>query len=164
MKETEEEMPHTVITSDTNNATRVEPKDAPSGKREKFEKFRLYNTGTWNGPKRENKEAVYRQDNLHRYDSLAASLNLTQYQKERGRTALDELNLHQITGGISIDHVIFGVCTVVANDDVDDGTRYWPHPQSPNNDKTFPEVAKSLGLDRSEQMSIIQKVMERTNI
>jgi hypothetical protein len=164
MKDSQEKIPRDVVTSDTDNATRVEPKDAPPQKRHKYEKFRLYNTGMWNGSKRENKPQVRRQDDLHRYDSLAASLNLTQYQRSRGRKVLDDLDLHEATGGISIDHIIFGICVVVANDDVGDGTRYWPHPESPDNDQRFPEVAQSLGLDRSEQMSAIQKVMKRTNL
>lgn len=162
MEYTEEKEPPDVITSDTNNATKIEPKEAPPGKRRKFRRFRAYNTGTWNGPKRENKEVTRRQDNLHRYDSISSSLNLSGYQKSRGRKILDDLNIRKI--GIGVDAVIFGICAVVANDDVEDGTRYWPQPSSQDNGSSpFKDVADSLGYCWQEQMSIIKKIQSRVD-
>lgn len=162
MDNTEEELPADVITSDTENATRVEPKDAPPSKRDKFLRFRFYNTGTWNGPKRENKEVTHRQDNLHRYDAVSSSLNLTDYQKGRGRKLLDTVDFQEL--GLKIDAVIFGICVIVANADVNDGTRYWPHPKSDKNDKKFAEIADSLGMTRREQLSIVQQLRPRLDI
>lgn len=155
MKKTEETLPPEVLTSDTNNATTIPVEEAPQQKREKFRRFRAYNTGTWNGPKRENKDVTHRQDDFARYDALASSLNLTSYQKKRGRAVFDDLNFHLF--GSCIDKIIFGVCAVVANEDVDDGTRYWPS-RRPSDD-AFNSVGKSLGWDWKEQMAVIKKAM-----
>lgn len=154
MKHTEERQPPDVLTSDTDNATIIEPKEASPDDRAKFRRFRAYNTATWNGPKRENKELIRRQDDLHRFDSLASSLNLTDYQKSRGRGILDDFDCHAF--GYSIDHIIFGICVVIANDDVDNGTRYWP--RKGNQSGPYPRVADSLDLGWKEQMAAIKKV------
>jgi len=164
-KPEEKEVPD-VITSDTDNATTIHPKEAPPDKRAKFRRLRAYNTDLWNGPKRENKEAVYNQDDLHRYDSLASSLALTKYQKSRGRMILERFDSHKF--GQSIDHIIFGICVVVANADVESGVRYWPqHPdqvdQFGESDEHFAKVAKELGFDCGEQMSTIEKVQDQLN-
>lgn len=158
-KITEKEPPD-VVTSDTPNATEVRPDEAPPHKQYKFRKFRAYNTGTWNGPRRENKELTYRQDNLHRYDALSSQVGLTDLQKRRGRKLMEELDFQQI--GQPIDQILFGVCVLVANADVPGGTRYWPDERTKNNDGLFAEVADDLGLDLSEQLSIVQKLKSRT--
>lgn len=161
MENTQEKAPPEVITSDTGNATKVHPSDAPESKREKFRKFRAYNTGMWNGPKRENKEQVRRQDNLHRYDSISTSLNLTNWQKKRGRTILDELDIKDI--GIGVDAIIFGICVLVANADVRDGGRYYPNPEAAG-DVDFEKVADVIDIGRSSQLSAIEKVRSRVDI
>jgi hypothetical protein len=165
MDSPEERQPPDVITSDTDNATKIQPKEAPPGKRAKFRRFRAYNTDMWNGPRRENTEQFRRQDNLHRYDSIASSLNLNDYQKSRGRKVLDDIKVNLL--GIEVDSIIFGICTLVANKDVDNGTRYWPqHPdqERTDNDGRFEEVADSLNLGWKKQMSIIKKVQSRVDI
>jgi hypothetical protein len=161
MDTSEERQPPDVITSDTDNATKVEPKDAPAGKRAKFKRFRAYNRGTWNGPKRENKDVIHRQDNLHRYDSISSSLGLKDHQRQRGRKVLDELDFRRL--GCSVDKFIFGVCILVANYDVEDGNRYYPHPEA-TGDADFVRVAESLGLDQDDQISIVEKVRSRVDI
>lgn len=157
MEHTEEREPPNVMTSDTKNATTIQPKEAPPSKRAKFRRFRAYNTGTWNGPKRENKEVVRRQDDLHRYDSLASSLSLTDYQKKAGRKLFDKIDVSKKS--IGVDTVIFAVCAMVANDDVEDGSRYYPHPEAKGDDD-FEKVAESLGLGRYDQISAIEKVRQ----
>lgn len=152
-----------VITSDTNNATVVDPKEAPPHKQAKFRRLRAYNRGTWNGPKRENKEVVHQQDDLHRYDSIASSLSLTDYQKNRGRKFIGSLDLGSFNkGSEGIDEVAFCVCVVVANMDVE-GTRYWPHPQRSreDNDGLFVDFAEELGFGVNDQMSLLQRVKGR---
>lgn len=161
MEHSEEREPPDVITSDTENATKIQPKEAPPGKREKFRRFRAYNTDMWNGPKRENTEQFHRQDDLHRYDSIASSLQLSDHQKSRGRKILDDFDLHHF--GDSIDHIIFGICVLVANADVEDGSRYYPHPDVAD-DRNFIGVAESLGFDRGEQTSAIEKVRTRVDL
>lgn len=167
MEHTEEREPPEVITSDTENATKIQPKEAPPHKREKFRRFRAYNTDMWNGPKRENTEEFHRQDDLHRYDSIASSLSLSSRQKKRGRKILDTVQITKKS--IGVDVVIFAICVVVANADVNSGTRYWP--QSPERkekydveDNDFDDVADSLGLDWKDQMSAIKKVQSRVDL
>jgi len=161
MEHTEEREPPDVMTSDTDNATTIQPKEAPPSKQAKFRRFRAYNTGTWNGPKRENKDVVFRQDNLHRYDSIASSLNLNDYQKSKGRKMLDEINFRD--EGVKVDNLIFGICVLVANSDVNDGSRYYPNPEAAGDD-SFETVSKSLGMDRGEQVSAIEKVRGKINL
>jgi hypothetical protein len=158
-KRPEREAPD-VLTSDTNNATTIQPEEASPHKRPKFRRLRAYNTGTWNGPKRENKDVTHRQDNLARFDSLASSLNLTDYQKRRGRVVFDDLDFNEI--GYPIDKIIFGVCAVVANNDVDGGTRYWPTP-APIDDK-FSDIAQSFEMDWKEQMSVIKTLASAVDL
>ena len=161
MKNTEERQPPEVLTSDTNNATTIDPSEAPGNKKYKFRKFRAYNTGTWNGPKRENKEVIYRQDRLHRYDSISTSLSLTDYQKSRGRKFIDDIDFEEM--GIRVDVIIFGVCVLVANDDVRDGKRYYPDPHAAN-DRCFQKVADSIDLEAREQRKVTEKVRDKINL
>lgn len=161
MESPEEREVPTVITSDTENATTIHPSEAPPGENRKYRKFRAYNTGRWNGSKRENKEVIHREDNLHRFDALSSSLNLNGYQKNRGRNLLDDIDAGEM--GLKIDAVIFGICVVVANADVRNDTRYWPHPKSESNDKQFARVAESLEMTRKEQLSIVQQIKSRVD-
>lgn len=165
MERIQEKEPPEVITSDTENATTIPVDEAPPAKREKFRKFRAYNTGLWNGPRRENKTAIMRQDNLHLYDAIASQIELTDYQQKRGRVALDRIELNDFGGpNLTVDLVIWSICVIVANDDVPEGTRYWPHPQTKSNDGLIEQVANDLGMDLSKQMSVLQRVMARTDI
>lgn len=156
MEHIEYEEPPKVIEGDSNNSTKINPEEAPPGKREKFRRLREYNRGMWNGPKRENKEQVRRQDNLHRYDSIASTLPLTKYQRKRGRQIIDDISFQKM--GLSIELVIFSVCVVVANQDCPD-TRYWPSEKAKNNDSEFEEMASELSLSYREQLSTVQKIM-----
>lgn len=157
----QEKQPPGVLTSDTDNATQIHPTEAPPHKRRQFERFRAYNTGLWNGPRRENKTAMYRQDNLHRYDSIASSLELTPYQKQRGRSLLDDVKPSSF--GKPIDQLLFAICVVVANADAD-GKRYWPHPQKRDNDAEFTDMGDSLDLSLRMQMSAVMKLKSQTGL
>jgi len=159
MEHVEEKQPPAVLTSDTENATQIHPSEAPPHKRAQFERFRAYNTGLWNGPRRENKEAMYRQDNLHRYDSIASGLELTPYQKERGRQLLDDVEPSSF--GKPIDQLLFAICVIVANADAE-GKRYWPHPDKRDNDPLFTEMAEDIGLSTRMQMSSVMKLKSQT--
>lgn len=157
----EEQIPD-ALSSDTNNATEIHPEDAPPHKQAQFRRFRAYNMGTWNGPKRENKSLKRNQDNLHRYDALASSLDLTPHQKARGRSVLADLDIRAI--GIGVDPIIFAICVLVANADVDGGHRYWPRSDHPANDRIFRAVADDLGIGYNKQKSAITRVRRRTNL
>jgi len=148
-------------TEPTENATFFDVDDAPPDKQEKFRRFSAYNTGKWNGPRRENKEVVYRSDNLYRFDCIASSVELTEFQKRRGRDVFDSLDFQEI--GKPIDQIIFAVCVVVANAAVRSGTRYWPHSDSKNEDDPFGVVADELDLTLSQQLSVVQRVRARVD-
>lgn len=158
----DEKQPPEVITSDTENATQVRPDEAPPHKRQQFERFRAYNTGLWNGPRRENTEQIRRQDDLHRYDAMASSIGLTDYQQQRGRKVLDDLDFQTL--GLPIDNIIFGVTVVVANEAIEDGYRYWPHPEASANDERFAEFADEIGMNQREQLSVVQKIRSRIEV
>jgi hypothetical protein len=136
----DEEVP-TVLTSKTENATNINPNDASTtDQREKFQRLSKYNRGIWNGPRRENKEITRHQDNLAIFDALAGQLDLTEYQKEKGRRTLTQLDLPKI--GKPVHLIAFSICILVANDDVHDDHRYWP--TAKNNDECFERVADGL--------------------
>lgn len=156
MENLTEKRPPNVLTSDTENATIIPVGEAPPAQHQKYANFRAYNTDLWNGPRRENKEAIRRQDNLHIYDALASELELTDYQKKEGRRIFDDLNIRSF--GKKVEYIIFAVCVLVANRDVPDGHRYWPHPQAQNNSELFAETARALDMNRSEQLSVVQQV------
>ena len=165
MDQIDEKTPPEVITSDTDNATQVRPSEAPPHKREKFRRFRAYNTGLWNGPRRENTEQFRRQDDLHRYDAISSTLDLTTQQKQRGRRILDSLTLNEFTSpGESVDAVAFAICVLVTNNAVEDGTRYYPPPDLGGNDDLFADFANSLDLETSDQMSLIERVRAQVNL
>lgn len=156
----EDEIPD-VVSSDGANRTTIAVSKAPEHKREKFERFRAYNTGFWNGPKRENTEAFRRQDRLHLFDSIATSVDLTGPQKKRGRKLVEKIDFNSLTAN-NIDQscVIFALCVVVANRDVPDGTRYWPH-EDATDDREFRSTGESLGIGLNQQMSLVKKVQSR---
>jgi len=155
MEEVEEKQPPTVLTSDTDNQTTISPDEAPPGKREKYRKFRAYNTGMWNGSQRENTEEFRRQDDLHRYDAISSKLGLTDYQQARGRRLIDKISLSDM----SLDEAAFAICVVVVNNDIE-GTRYWPNHggETMSHDELFEEIADSLGISLPRQTAIVQKV------
>lgn len=158
---TEEEVP-SVLTSETENATNIYPSDAsyedqPDKYRNygkpKYERLSLYNRG-WNGPNRENKQVTHRQDNIAVFDALAGQLELTSYQKQRGKATLDDLDLRRI--GRSIHLVALCVCILVANDDVVDGYRYWP--RANNADADFQRVVDDIEFDLDTILSMMLKL------
>jgi len=165
MDDSTDHQPPDVLSSDTPNQTMIHPLDAPPEQREKYKRFRAYNTGAWNGPRRENKEIVHRQDDLHLYDAISGQLDLTPYQKKRGRCLLDTFSIGDYTApGRSAKSVIFALCIVVANADVPDGTRYWPHPDAASNDLQFEEVAEDIPNDWPDLVSLVMKLEHRLEV
>lgn len=163
MEHIEEQQPPSVLTSDTDNRTTIDPREAPPDQREKYRRFRAWNTGMWNGPKRENTQQFRRQDDLHCYDSVAAQCGLTPYQKERGRRLLDTFSIADYTNyNVSAAAVIFALCVVVANEDVDDGTRYWPNANT--NDRDFERVAGDLVIGWKTMVGLIMKLDHRLGV
>lgn len=153
----DEEVP-TVLTSTTENATNINPNDASTEKqREKFSRLSKYNRGTWNGPRRENKEVTLHQDNLAIFDALGGQVDLTDYQKKKGRRILTRLDLPNI--GKSVNLIAFSICALVANDDVHDGYRYWP--TAKDTDEVFERVAESINYGEDAILSGMRTVDAR---
>ena len=154
------------LTSRTENATNINPKDASTKKqRKKFSRLSKYNRGIWNGPRREKKEITRRQDNIAIFDSLASQLELTSYQKKKGRRTLDRLDLRRV--GLPTNLIAFSICVLVANDDVPDGYRYWP--RANNTDADFRRVSKNFPHDVDSILSAMMRVdelrdEEKTNV
>lgn len=162
MKDVQEKQPRTVVTSDSENSTKIRPDEALPHKRKKFRKFRAYNTGMWNGPRRENTEQFRRQDDLHRYDAISSKFGLTDYQKARGRKMIDNIGFERF----SVDEAAFGICMVVANEDAiatEDGEhplRHYPNPGGVTyvSDEEFEEMAESLGIPESRQCGLYHQI------
>lgn len=156
MKESDDEMrPPKSVVSDLENATVIRSDEAPPNKRAKFSRFQKHNRDTWNGPERENKEVKRRQSNLHRYDAISSSLELTSYQQQRGREIIDDLGIKDI--GLRLDVIVFGLCVLLANNDVRDGKRYYPNAGAAD-DRLFEEMADTLDLSQPKQASIVEKL------
>ncbi|UBF19282.1 hypothetical protein HRTV-17_gp83 [Halorubrum phage HRTV-17] len=151
-----EKQPPEVITPDTENATYFDPNERNADS-DKFKRLMLYNRGTWLGPGEENKKVTHRQDNLAILDSLSGQLELTPFQKEKARRIYDSLDLQDL--GKPACLVAFGVCALVANDDVHDGTRYWP--TANDTCELFENIAGNLGFTENQQLSIILTIDHR---
>lgn len=124
----DESSPEPSTQPDTENHTKFHPDDAdfPARRRldgtETFEGFyrRLagYNSGVRNG-KWGDESMLWRQENLAIYDSIASQLDLTRYQKLRGRNAFDNLSLQELSSPGGIDTALVAVCVaaVVVRED-----------------------------------------------
>lgn len=162
MKESDDEMrPPESVVSDLENATIIRVDEAPPNKQNKFSRFQKKNRGTWEQSNVENKEVTYRRDNLRRYDAISSSLELTSYQSSRGREIMDGLDLEDI--GLRLDIVAFGLCVLLANDDVRDGERYYPNKQA-EDDRLFEEMADTLDLSQPKQASVVEKIRGRVTL
>lgn len=169
MESPDEKSPPVTTTGDTENSTHFHSNEGPTTSEDHryalpmktWERRKMLNEGTWNGPKRENKEVTHRQDNLHIYDAIACQLDLTAYQKERGRGVYDDLPLGDL--GRPVKQYAFAVCIAVANADAE-GKRYWPVENKQDNDPLFAEFGESLDLTLREQLSALMKVKSRTNL
>jgi hypothetical protein len=163
MEEITESEPSEVITPDTQNATYFDPNDCeapmkvPNDRTVDYNRLRLYNRNTWTDRREENKEVTHRQDNLAIYDAISSHVELNSYQKSQGRKLFDRLDLGDI--GKSARLVAFGVCVVVANDDVPGGSRYHPNMKNPSG--LFHSLSQELGFEKNQLLSIIGIINSR---
>jgi hypothetical protein len=155
MEYIKEEEPSEVITPDTENATWFNPNE--SNNSDLFEVLRFYNRGTWKDRREENKELRHRQDNLAIFDALAGQLSLTSYQKQEGRRTFGELELGEL--GHATRLIAFGVCVVVANDDVHGGHRFYP--TAKGTDEEFRSMQRDLGFNSNTVLSVMGKIDAR---
>lgn len=153
-----EKEPSEVLTPDTKNATYFDPTEAEESSIN-YRRLRLYNRNTWSDRREENKEVTHRRDNLAILDALAGQLELTDYQKSEARRVFDELNLGKI--GKPARLIAFGVCAVVANDDVPDGSRY--HPRMNDPDELFEQIADNLEFTTTQRHMILSVIGREVN-
>jgi hypothetical protein len=157
----EETEPSTVLTPDSENATHFNPDEVEEttsyGTSVNYQRLKLLNRGTWKSRYEENKEVTHRQDNLAIFDSISSQVELTDFQKKKARRTFDNFDLQDF--GKPVKLVAFGVCAVVANDDVPNGSRY--HPQMKKPDELFSDLAGELGFTESQLHSIIGVVNNR---
>ncbi|ELY47336.1 hypothetical protein [Natronorubrum sulfidifaciens] len=128
-----------IISPDTQNATHFHAEEAPFEHRAKFKRFHGYNSGVWNGYWADKTE-LRRLDNLALYDAISSQLELTNYQKRRGRGLFDSLNLNAL--GHSAALIAVCVCAYVCRDD---GRMYHPYRKLENNDSLFVDFVEGLG-------------------
>lgn len=157
-----EKEPSTVLTPETENATYFDSSEVKetnnTGKTPvNYKRLQLLNRGTWDSRYEENKEVTHRQDNLAILDALSGQLELTDYQKQKARRIFDSLNLGKL--GKPVRLIAFGVCIVVANDDVYNGCRY--HPQMNEPDELFIEMADRLNFSTKQLHSVLGVVKNR---
>lgn len=160
MQESEDEaLPPESVVSDLENATMIRVHEAPPNKQEKFRRFQKKNRGTWDQSNVENKEVTHRRDNLRRYDAISSNLELTPYQKKRGRELVDEIDLEPY----SLDLVIFAVCVLLVNDDVRKGNRYYPN-ESAEDDRLFEEMGDTLCFSQRRQASMVESLRQKVDL
>lgn len=152
----EEKEPSQVITPDTENATHFNANEVDDSNWKgptsvNYQRLLLYNRNTWKSRYEENKEVTHRQDNLAILDALSGQLELNSFQKKKARRVFDKINLGDL--GKQVRLIAFGVCIVVANEDVHNGSRY--HPQMKNPDNLFDEMADRLDFSESQLHSIV---------
>jgi len=157
-----EKEPSEVLTPDTENATyfnynEAEEPNSYSKTPVNYKRIQLLNRGSWHSRYEENKEVTHRRDNLAILDALSSQVELTNFQKKKARRIFDELELGKM--GRSVRLVAFGVCAVVANDDVANGSRF--HPQMKNSDELFEGLADRLGFTEGQLHTIIGVVNNR---
>lgn len=155
--EWDESQSEPLVSPDTEERTRFNPEEADPEHRAKFERLFKYNTGVYNGEWADESKRR-RMDNLAIYDAISSQLELTPFQKRRGRELFDSLNLRRL--GYPAEMVAFCVCVAVARED---GREYHPFRADRNNDEVFLELAEDLGF-RTKQIASclnrVQKVIE----
>lgn len=143
-----------IISPDTDNATHFHPEEAPNEHRAKFRRFHGYNSGVYNGHWQDNNK-LRRLDNLAVFDAISSQLELTNYQKRRGRRLFNSLKLKEIGSGVSL--VAFCVSAFVCRDD---GRVYHPFRKEENNDELFIGFVEYLGEDPDTVANVYSRVKE----
>lgn len=152
----EEKEPSQVITPDTENATHFNSNEVDDSNWKgptsvNYQRLLLYNRNTWKSRYEENKEVTHRQDNLAILDALSGQLDLNSFQKKKARRVFDDIDLGDL--GKPVRLIAFGVCVVVANEDVPDGSRYYPTMSEP--DELFVSMADRLDFSEGQLHSVI---------
>jgi len=126
-----------------------------------FSRLAKLNTGVWNGSW-EDKELLYRNDNLAIFDAIAGQLELTNYQKQVGRQVFEQLNLRELTDPV-VDTPLVAVMTaaVVVRRD---GRFYHPQRLENTNDAVFLDLLDSFDYSVAAIERCYAKVLHRVNL
>jgi hypothetical protein len=143
-----------IITPDGQNATKFHPQEAPSGKREHWQRLAGYNSGVYNGSWAD-QQAIRRNDNLAVFDAISGQLELTPFQKRTGRDRLSSLNVRSL--GTGVETVAFAVCAITVRED---GRGYYPTRKPENNDPVFVDIAHSLNLCPKEIRATMNRITQ----
>lgn len=152
--EFDEREPEPIVSPDTENATKFHPDEASPEQRDQYRRLERYNSGLYNGDWVD-QEQVRRITNLACFDAISSQLELTNYQKRRGRELFDRLNLRRF--GHPVEMIAFVVCMYVARED---GRLYHPKRAYRNNDPVFFQIAERLGFRLSLIDSCFNRVSE----
>ena len=137
---------------DTDNATHFNYQEAPDDQEGHYRKLHQYNTGMRNGEWID-QELGRKIDALNLYDCISSTLELTPYQKERGRHLVDRINIRKI--GNDTKAVILCLCAIVVRED---GRIYHPNRSNQNNDPFFITFAQQLTLSEAALKSCYNRV------
>jgi len=151
----DEEKPEPITSPDTDNATHFYYGDAPEDQQDHYRKLSLYNSGLCNG-KWADQELRRKLDNLGLYDAISSELELTRYQKERGRYILENITVKDF--GVEARAVIFCICAIVARDD---GRVYHPSRGDDRNDDLFVGFTDDLSVSDAALRSCYNRVSEK---
>lgn len=128
-----------LVSPDTYAATRFNPEEAPADKVAYWKRLAGYHSGVKNLNWVDRKQQR-NQDNLAVYDALSGYLELTPWQKRIGRELFDGFDLREL--GYPVELAAFCICVWVVEGD----GRYY-HPQSPDSDELFVDLATELQLN-----------------
>ncbi len=142
-----------IVSPDTENATHFHAIEAPPDERKKYQRFHGYNTGVYNGEWQDNDE-IRRLDNLALYDAVSSQLELSNYQKRRGRELFDSLNLNDF--GHRAILIIVCICSYVCRED---GRVYHPSRSINHNDELFVGFVSELDESPREVAACYERVV-----
>lgn len=138
--------------NDTENATHFHPEEASPNLQATFQRLHHYNTGEWNGPRRENKEVTHRLDNFALFDAIAGHAELTPYQKTAGRELFDNLPLQTL--GYGAELIAYCTCIYVSKLD----GREHVFTGGPLNDDPFLHIAAKQNYENARIFSCLDAI------
>jgi hypothetical protein len=130
------------------NATTIDPNDAPKDERRKWQRLRLNNqpgqTGRWRD------ETVHiPEDRKNTLDAVASQLELTSHQRSVAELMLEDLSDDHFRGN-PISLIAFVVCGLAGSED---GRQYHPRSLLRSEDNQYANQAEKLGIEYSQLSS-----------
>jgi len=168
----DESSPEPTTQPDTENHTQFYAADGEYHTRRRMdgsETFENYyrrlaslNTGVRNG-KWADESKLRRQEKLAIYDAIAGQLELTPYQKRRGRLLFDRLSVSELSSPGGIDTPLVAVC-VAAVVVREDGRMFHPSRSEKRNDGLFTALLDDIGYTARTVQKCYEKVLHRVDL